>query len=269
MCIALCGIGQSMPSEQQFEKACIANPDGFGWAIVAERESGQSICSGKSMTSAVALAEFKSAMATLGERVVVWSFHARIATHGHTNLDNAHGFQVGNDPMTWMCHNGMLPVTIPVGDNRSDTNVFASDVLPRILGNTGVSSLDETAIFDVIEGFVSGCGSKVIVLTANPDAQYPLYIFNEDGGHWVDGWWASNKSYEPYRSVAAWSAASELARYDTFDSVKELFVPCENFDCIELVSEFSDFCPACGWCQECMSADCLCYSSAQARWERF
>ena len=263
MCIALCGFGQSVPTDAQFERACIVNPDGFGWAIVGQRNSGMLIYSGKSMTSSVALAEFKSAMATLGERTVAWSFHARIATHGQTSLENAHGFQVGSDPMTWLCHNGMLPVTLAKSEDRSDTNVFATDILPRVLGNTGVAGLDEPGVADVIEGFVAGSGSKVIVLTANPDAQYPLYIFNEDAGHWVDDWWSSNRSYEPYESTT-WSASHELSRYDKFEDLPvETSECCENLNCSGLVVEFEDWCQECNWCQTCISHvnECLCYDS--------
>ena len=123
----------------------------------------------------------------------IW--HSRIATHGVKNESNCHPFQVGGDRLTYLAHNGMLDVDQPKDDKRSDTRVFAEEVLPAM---GGVCSLDNPTIFDMVSGWARN--SKLAILTLDPKAERQLYIINEKAGSWDDNfvWW-SNTRHRPVK----------------------------------------------------------------------
>lgn len=121
----------------------------------------------------------------------IW--HSRIATHGVKNEANCHPYQVGADGLTYLAHNGVLDVDMAQDDRRSDSRVFAEEILP-ILG--GVSSLDNGTVFAMVSKWASG--SKLAILTLDPRAKHRLYIINERAGTWDDHkvWW-SNTYHRP------------------------------------------------------------------------
>lgn len=188
-----------VPKKVDLENACKHNPDGFGWAVIA----GDRIIRGHSMNATAAVQGF------LRDR---WHnkagfalFHARIATHGTTSIDNCHPFVVGGDPRTVLAHNGILHVSQEKGDQRSDSRYFAEELLPdygieNLDGNMGTFLLEEWMI-----------GSKVVVLTVDPVMEHSCYILNERKGKWEkdeDGnelvWW-SNDSWKPRKPVKAYT----------------------------------------------------------------
>lgn len=265
MCVICVGVGADRPTVKQLEIACANNPDGFGWSLLVELESGhREIVSGKSMSAYQAITEFDSKFEDLKDSVVSSFFHARIATHGAVNIDGCHGFEVGGSGgASVMAHNGILPVTIAKGDWRSDSRVFAEDVLPEF---GGVKGLESGHTFDVLDGFVEGAGSKVVILTTELDQG--LIIMGERLGHWDGGLWWSNRSYEVSpRSAFGYydfsTTKTAKSSYDVFTETDDSFfdiAPCCNDDCAEMIQWDSDFCEWCGWCQDCASdwADCLC-----------
>lgn len=121
----------------------------------------------------------------------IW--HSRIATHGVKNESNCHPFRVGDDGLTYLAHNGMLDVEQPADDRRSDTRVFAEEVLPSM---GGVCALDNPTIFNMVSKWAMG--SKLAILTLDPRAQRQLYLINEKAGSWDDNhiWW-SNTHHRP------------------------------------------------------------------------
>lgn len=110
--------------------------------------------------------------------------HFRLATHGEVNLDNAHPFVV-NDKMIMM-HNGTINNCTPAkGDVRSDSKVFAED----IIANLPDGWEDNRACMELVEKYIGA--SKVLTLTNDGN----ITIFNEHLGNEYLGCWFSNYSY--------------------------------------------------------------------------
>lgn len=188
MCM-LCVIPpQVLPSREKLENSALNNPDGFGFAIAIPSEGR--ILVERTMNADDSINAFLTLRAKYPEGYAIW--HARYATHGSTTLDNCHPFYVGSDGLTVLAHNGVLPTEELKGELRSDTRIFAEDILASI---GGVTALDNPQIYNMLEDFSSG--SKIAVLTVDPRAKYDLYLLHENKGD-VDesGVWWSNSSHE-------------------------------------------------------------------------
>ena len=173
----------------EYTKACVAaksNPHGFGFAIHAENR----IIKDHDMDFQKLWERWSIIRATEQGAAI---FHFRIATHGTNDVDNCHPFNIGDDQKTVMAHNGMLPLRMPIDDNRSDTKLFAQYVMPSM---GGITSLDNTSTFTKLADWA--IGSKLVFLTVDPLAEYDWYIVNEEYGHWANDMWWSNKSYVHY-----------------------------------------------------------------------
>jgi hypothetical protein len=202
------------------------------------------------------------------------TWHARFATHGTTTVDNCHPFKVGKDERTYLAHNGILPIIEPQGDTRSDTRIFAEDLLPAI---GGVASLDNPQVQNLIEDFTNG--SKVVVLTVHPDAKYQCYLFHKEKG-WEDEsnvWWSNDSCFlpKPYvYSDTKWRSTKPLDFLSQAD--EQVFYECKVCELVVDEEQLwesglgDDYCPQCGSCYQCnayMSED-LCYkgSNSDAKW---
>ena len=161
-----------------------ANPDGFGFAIHA----GVAIIKDHDMDFDKLWGRWVEMRKSYRGHAL---FHWRIATHGTTNLDNCHPFDVGDNGKSVLAHNGMLPLTMPIGDNRSDTKLFAEYVLPYV---GGVKALDYKEKFDDVARWAGG--NKFVILTVEENVDRDWYIVNEDLGHWDNDVWWSNSSYK-------------------------------------------------------------------------
>ena len=186
------------------------NPDGFGFAIHA----GTKVVRHNGMHFDQVLERF------LKERSIHSGpalFHSRITTHGTTNVQNCHPFQIGRDQQSVLAHNGMLPIDAHAG--RSDTRILAEDLIPSW---GGVTSFDGRKFVKKISKFAQG--SKLVVITANPNTKQDYYIINEQDGHWQDGVWWSNTSYKysryTYSGVSMYS--SGWSRVDDIDDDLEI-----------------------------------------------
>jgi hypothetical protein len=136
---------------------------------------------------------------------------------------------------------------------RSDTRIFAEDILPAM---GGVTALDNTNLYRMIEGWASG--SKVAVFTLDPNAEYDCYIINEDLGHWdnAGNWWSNNSYKED-----TWS--KYFPKYDYADWLDD-----EEYKCLvceeNVNTEYSPYyCHNCGACFDCnmvVNDSCLCWS---------
>ena len=114
--------------------------------------------------------------------------HFRYATHGSKTFDNTHPFKL-ND--SWVAaHNGVIPSVTTEGD-ESDTRAFLRQHVMPLL-EIGVR-LDDNDILTML-GKSMGGANKMTFLSA--DGSYG--IANEDAGHWKEGVWYSNDSYEDY-----------------------------------------------------------------------
>ena len=190
------------PDMERFRIAALSNPDGFGFAI----STGKTIIKAHSMNFEEVANKFTDLRATHQGPAL---FHFRWATHGAETLDNCHPFTLGDDPESVMAHNGILPVAIPAGDRRSDSRVFAEDIMPSI---GGITSLDDNDYFAKLALWAAG--SKLAFLTVHDDAKFDWYIINEKDGHWDSDMWWSNGSYKhapyvystkPYADAIGWS----------------------------------------------------------------
>lgn len=172
------------PDPDRFDVAAVSNPDGFGWAIV----DGKRIIRGRGMNYDQVFEHFSNTRRRFPGPAM---FHFRWATHGVEDTSNCHPFTVGRDEQTVVGHNGILPVEVPKGSKRSDTAEFALNVFPSAAGT--VAMLDMADYLKEWEDWARG--SKLVFLTANPDAKSNFYILNEADGHWDKDMWWSNHSY--------------------------------------------------------------------------
>jgi len=247
MCIICYSPSGTELTESQLVNSNSNNPDGFGWAV----RTPNGIVTGKTMDGDQAIESFLDLRSRYAEFDAV--YHARITTHGETVIENNHPFHVG-DNRTVLVHNGMLPITPPKGDLRSDTRIFAEDRLTRM----GIGVLDKSKEFAKLERWMSG--SKMVVMTTRDDMNKDTYILNESAGVWDKGLWFSNSTYT-YLGRYLW--ASELTDSTRLDSDVE----CANPECGLLWDSESDsviggVCFNCWHCIDCGadSVSCFCYN---------
>ena len=153
-------------------------------------------------------------------------WHARMATGGVETTAGCHPYKLGGGMTnTVLAHNGVM-FSRPA-DWRSDTRIFAEDILPnqfRKFWRTPVRERMETYL---------GNGNKIAIITTNPKFMtrvrgglstqpFELFIFNEELGHWHKDAWHSNASYEKYTfkgysnfSGGGWKGHGNWA--DTYD----------------------------------------------------
>jgi hypothetical protein len=254
---------------ERLYNASINNPDGFGWAIVDKHK----IVKGHGMDIDAVVDDFLTARAKHPGDAL---FHLRWATHGVTDVNNCHPFTVGSDNLSVLAHNGVLPVDVPKGEKRSDTRIFAEDWLPEF---GGVPALDDKQFFNEVSAFTRG--SKLVVLTANPDTKYWSYIVNEQDGDWEDGVWWSNDSYIVRPRVSygysssyeAYGADKYSAGWDGLDDLGEHPVwrcaQCWNtMEVDPYDNDWDGYCDLCNACMYCGDDPCVCPAMSDAMIEQ-
>lgn len=250
-----------IPSREKLENSALNNPDGFGFAIVIPAEDRIHV--ERTMNPDTSIQRFLEMRTKYPESYAMW--HARLATHGSTTVDNCHPFEVGYDNRTVLAHNGILPIIQPQGDLRSDTRIFAEDLLPRI---GGVSALDNTQVYNLIEDFTSG--SKVCILTLDPEAKRNCYLIHQEKGN-IDGdgvWWSNDSCELGYSRKWSWAnSATSMLADDTYNQYN--MVECSS--CRGMIDSWAieeddlnhcPYCLTCFWC-ETPSVDCLCYNGKE------
>lgn len=246
MCLLCYTEEGATPDWYGLETACLNNPDGFGWTL----HLGDSLLVGRSMDSTTALEGYYDALKKHGP--VQSMFHARWATHGTTSLDNCHPFEVGRASHTVLAHNGILPLTPGKGDPRSDTAMFAQDILPK----RGIKMLDKRKRRKELEAWLGG--SKVVVFTTLEKMRRSAYILNEELGHWDgDGTWWSNDSYKTRYS---WTLSNEPEDIGDVTDMDKCYV-CGDYVSAADASTFG-YCMTCESCLDCMESfnNCICYA---------
>ena len=263
---------------EDLRNGAVYNDDGFGFAV----HMGDSIVTGKGMNFEEVLERFIEVRSRFKGHAI---FHSRITTHGVTDTTNCHPFKVGTDDLTVVGHNGILPIKPVAGDNRSDTNIFASEYLPSL---GGVYALDDLHVRKSLENWAKG--SKLVVLTADRHASSEYYILNEADGHWSDGVWWSNYSYcytpAPAKSsygysssygYGSWTGNTYTTRTpierdtylldddeDWYGDMYEVECPfCGTNEVYDLVNEDVHECHTCDSCMWCgwLVKDCHCWDN--------
>lgn len=277
MCLLVVCKPNAIPKREELTEGACANPHGYGFAMIIDGK----IFRYRTMSAKKAVNKFIHMRQQYPKGYAIW--HARYATHGVRNEDNCHPFQVGDDTDTVLAHNGVLDTFIGKDDKRSDTRIFAEDTLPKL---GGVCALEDENLYRMVEGWASG--SKIAVLTTNPQAQYQLYLINERLGTWDDnGVWWSNSSYKrsTYSLKTYYSPAPTLTTSPTNEAdyvleqeyYNELLLNadeetpvidmCPSCEALVDIDRSAEYCQYCDTCMSCWSTwqDCMCYTPASAR----
>lgn len=114
-------------------------------------------------------------------------FHARITSHGYTNLANCHPFEVPGHNV-WMAHNGIIHKHAKKGAKKSDTRRFIDDLVTDLPKDF----LDNDAIRFMMEDYI---GHSKLVFMSGVTGE--VHIIGESRGHWHKNRWYSNHSYQP------------------------------------------------------------------------
>jgi hypothetical protein len=271
MCM-LCVIPPNVfPAKDKLENSALNNPDGFGYAIAIPDE--KRILVFHSMNADECISKFMEDRAKYHDNYAIW--HARFATHGANTLANCHPFKVGDDEMSYLAHNGILSVLEEKADVRSDTRIFAEDLIGSI---GGIKALDNPQVWNMLEDFTTG--SKVAFLTVNPVAKHQIYLLHEEKGT-VDSsgvWWSNDtcnlySSLVPYGSGYAYDYRTHRGEntYQSYlhDEEDEALV-CNICYAVQdywlaLKEGHDSYCQFCSSCYDCgaFRAECLCYEPAR------
>lgn len=266
MCM-LCVIPPGVtPSRDKLEASALNNPHGYGFAIVVRTENR--IIRERTMNADESINRFLELREQYKDSYAMW--HARYATHGSQTVDNCHPFIVGGDEQTYLAHNGVLSILMNAKEERSDTRVFAEELLP---GMGGVKALDNDYIWEMLEDWTSG--SKVAVLTVDPAAKHEMYLLNAKSG-WEDAqgvWWSNDSCYLDYYTATTKTTKHYPSIYDEdneeFDFWRDAYNKTTNrYECPNCTEELDigelidaeNTCTSCGFCIDCNSvfSDCLC-----------
>ena len=279
MCVIVAVLGSGAPKKADLTRGCINNPDGFGWGIVTCYDNAWDTIWGKTMSGEEAINDYLSALEEHGDHVQASAFHARIATHGNVEQKNCHPFPINGDPSNLLFHNGILPIESK--DGRSDTAIFAEDIMPRF---GAPSSLEEDVVLDMVSEWATG--SKFVILSSDPEVMWPLTIVNEDCGFWEEDIWFSNTSCQEKRySYPKFTASTKSTK--VFTDNGSIYIPtpkkgtitntiCDNCKAvIPILAEICDMCWSCVECSGTVGTSCLCYdpetikstSDASSAWD--
>lgn len=205
MCVIICrDPGIEIP-EDKLMSACEVNPDGYGLSVVDR---------GK-LTTIKELPKGGNRAAALIKRLEDAKdhqvfLHLRFRTHGPTNEENCHPFNVTDintdGAEIQMMHNGVLSRFTSKTDKFSDTWHFNEQILKPLItrmlpyhlkGNTNI--LDDDLVQNIIEEYC-GSGSKIVLFDNNGKH----LIANRKLGKEYEGWWASNDySFNRYHRTSS------------------------------------------------------------------
>ena len=255
MCLLVVSSPNSTPRKKDLDNASCNNPHGFGYAVIA----GNKIITGRGMSAKKVIKEFLEVRKKYPNSYAM--YHARFATHGVKNEENCHPFQVGGSDLTYLAHNGILPVHIGPTDRRSDTRIFAEDILPAM---GGVTALDDDNIYKMVSKWAGG--SKIAIFTLDYKAQSSVYIINEDLGHWDNnGIWWSNYTYisdeKYYQSIYKSDKIEPVNEYDY--SYYDQDSACKLCGAVPFEDASPYYCEMCLSCVDCMGIygdTCLCWT---------
>lgn len=193
--------GQHLRRET-FRKLWDANPDGGGFSVI---ENDGTLTVVKSMFKKQLWREWRKAQERLGNPKMI--LHLRIATHGKVSIENVHPFEIPGQRAV-LYHNGAsITCAIPYpGDERSDSRVFAEEILSRLPENWQ----DNEYLADMVEDAV-GASNKLAIHSWSPDRGSEITILNREGWEEYEGLLMSNtygltgpRTYTTYAKGSSW-----------------------------------------------------------------
>lgn len=249
MCLAIYQPAGKLIPEDHLLEGFRSNPHGAGFMYFDDTGALKIF---KSMEYKEFIDEYEKQWALHGERSP-FSIHFRWATHGTTDISNVHPFRMNEH--VGVLHNGVISCEIP--DNKmSDTAAFVKYYLARLPRNWQ----DDDYLFDLVEQYCSG--SKLVIMTNDPDAEYSAYILNERSGHWNEGVWYSNGSYscaKPKSFVTLNSAKqSAMAFVESDEFTNEDSYTISKCEMCGDEAVYDDMCYNCESCQVCLMEDEWC-----------
>lgn len=255
MCLAIyCPAGKTVSTDHLLE-AYRNNPHGAGFSFFDQKGKVQTR---RFMKFDEFLDSYENAKEKYGDKSP-FSIHFRYATHGKTDVNNVHPFMYGGN--TSVIHNGILPAIIDDPD-MSDTASFVENYLAALPREW----YDNEYLFQMVEEYCAG--SKLVILTANPRAEYCAYIVNEGSGHWAEGVWYSNSSYCKTKPKKGFVTTSKPVLTGTQQSLEDeaddyysryddaIISKCELCDEEAVID---GICYYCATCQSCMMEEEYCW----------
>lgn len=256
MCLLCFSPAGTVPRREDIETACANNPDGFGFAI----RINDTILTSRGLDKDRIINKFFAIKEAYPHSEGM--FHARLATHGTINVENCHPFRVQGDKRLVLAHNGILPMQVPAKGDRSDTRIFADDILPAM----GIEILDNYSDRTALEDWLGT--NKIVIMSTHPALKQSYYILNEQHGIDDNGVWYSNCSYQPYTSrYSTYSSKYVLNSPKDIDATtvwgnkydNETCMSCDNV--LKEQDYYEGYCLECYTCIDCNAKydDCLCY----------
>lgn len=257
MCLLTVFSNEAELNDERMLEAAHNNPDGFGWAILLDGH----IARFRSMDFTEAWTEFRSVWEAHTD---CWGiFHHRFSTGGGETVQNCHPFTWAHDERIAIAHNGVLP--IKPGRRKSDTRIWTEENLKSV----EPSRIDDDEWWAKTEKWLGT--SKAAFLSAHPDTEYGIYIMNEHLGHWDDGVWWSNRSYEAWRpsrySASGIYSLSGITSTMSTPRATDDYMSCNN--CLHIWRAESDYsntdCEECGFCWLCEESaeNCMCWQPTE------
>lgn len=181
-------------TEEQFDRMIFQNSDGLG---LMYRTVDNRIAVIKTMGSD----KKKRAIYRKYKDISHYAMHARIRTHGETNMDNCHPYEILNkdkgDPIDlFLMHNGVITHAPNIDVKMSDTWNFIEGVLKPIAKANLDLIWNNKAIQKMLEEFI---GYSKLLLMRSDDVESPILILNEQKGSTVEGVWLSNTYSQPVK----------------------------------------------------------------------
>ncbi len=173
-------------TNRQFKNMINRNRDGLG---IMWREKGR-----VKVEKSIGSARDKFQLWQKHRNRSMYAMHSRLTTHGNTNLDNCHPYEILNkdkgDPIDlYMMHNGVLSQAPNVDSKMSDTWHFIEYILKPI-AKTNLNLLWESEEFQSwLQKTISG--SKFLFMRSD-DIKHPILILNAAAGKDETGCWLSN-----------------------------------------------------------------------------
>lgn len=213
MCIAILKTKNGVITDEELRNSFKNNSDGAGIAYTSNNELRivKGIFDVETFIKTVRQAE------KLADNNIL--IHCRIGTSGKKNKNNTHPFVINNN--TCLIHNGILDVDVPKGSDINDTQIFIKKFMKGIANDT----IMKNQTYHSILKEMIGSNNKFVIL--NNKGEYK--IINEDAGHWKDGVWFSNSTYQTYKYTSFFGNYSYQKQFDYYNKYYDEYDDCEDY----------------------------------------